>query len=290
MRKNSMKLLRYGPQGQELPGMLAADGSVRALTPIVKDIDETVLSPDGMRFLEALDPLKLPRVDVPGRIGSPLADVKEIIAVGLNYRQHAAEANLPIPSEPVVFFKSTSSICGPGDDILLPPGSINTDWEIELGIVIGSTASRVDKTEARNCIAGYVMVNDVSERQWQIERGGQWSKGKSFDTFTPVGPWLLSASELREPGSLELKLDVNGTACQRGHTADMIFDVDTIVSYCSQFMTLRPGSLIITGTPAGVGFGMKPQTYLAQGDIVEMSITGLGTQRHCVHAGRFATA
>jgi 2-keto-4-pentenoate hydratase/2-oxohepta-3-ene-1,7-dioic acid hydratase in catechol pathway len=285
MRKNSMKLLRYGPQGQELPGMLATDGSVRALTPIVKDIDETVLSPDGMRFLEALDPLKLPRIEAPGRIGSPLGDVKEIIAVGLNYRQHAMEASLPIPSEPVVFFKSTSSICGPGDDILLPPGSINTDWEIELGIVIGSTASRIDKTEARNCIAGYVMVNDVSERQWQIERGGQWSKGKSFDTFTPVGPWLLSASELREPGSLELKLDVNGTACQRGHTADMIFDVDTIVSYCSQFMTLRPGSLIITGTPAGVGFGMKPQTYLAQGDIVEMSITGLGTQRHCVCAG-----
>jgi ureidoglycolate lyase len=285
-----MKLLRYGPQGQELPGMLAADGSVRALTPIVKDIDETVLSPEGMRFLEALDPLKLPRVEAPGRIGSPLGDVKEIIAVGLNYRQHAMEASLPIPSEPVVFFKSTSSICGPGDDILLPPGSINTDWEIELGIVIGSTASRIDKTEARNCIAGYVMVNDVSERQWQIERGGQWSKGKSFDTFTPVGPWLVSASELREPGSLELKLDVNGTACQRGHTADMIFDVDTIVSYCSQFMTLRPGSLIITGTPAGVGFGMKPQTYLAQGDIVEMSITGLGTQRHCVRAGRFAAA
>jgi 2-keto-4-pentenoate hydratase/2-oxohepta-3-ene-1,7-dioic acid hydratase in catechol pathway len=265
--------------------MLAADGSVRALSPIVKDIDETVLSPDGMRFLEALDPLKLPRVDVPGRIGSPLADVREIIAVGLNYRQHAAEANLPIPSEPVVFFKSTSSICGPSDDILLPPGSINTDWEIELGIVIGSTAARIDKSEARKCIAGYVMVNDVSERHWQIERGGQWSKGKSFDTFTPVGPWLVSARELREPESLELKLDVNGTACLRGNTADMIFDVDTIVSYCSQFMTLRPGHLIITGTPAGVGFGMTPKTYLAHGDIVDMSITGLGTQRHLIRAG-----
>jgi ureidoglycolate lyase len=279
-----MKLLRYGPQGRELPGILAADGSVRALSPIVKDIDETVLSADSMCFLEALDPLKLPRIDAPERIGSPLADVKEIITIGLNYRQHATEANLPIPAEPVVFFKSTSSICGPGDDILLPPGSINTDWEIELGIVIGSTASRIDKDEARNCIAGYVMVNDVSERRWQIERGGQWSKGKSF-AFTRVAPWLASASELRETRSLELTLDVDGTARQRGNTADMIFDIDTIVSYCSQFMTLRPGCLIITGTPAGVGFGMKPQTYLAQGDIIEMWITGLGTRRHLVRAG-----
>jgi 2-keto-4-pentenoate hydratase/2-oxohepta-3-ene-1,7-dioic acid hydratase in catechol pathway len=263
--------------------MLAADGSVRALSPIIKDIDESVLSPEGMRFLEALDPLKLPRVDARGRIGSPLGDVKEIIAVGLNYRQHAMESNLPIPSEPVVFFKSTSSLCGPGDDILLPPGSTSTDWEIELGIVIGSTASRIDKSEARKCIAGYVMVNDVSERHWQVERGGQWSKGKCFDTFTPVGPWLVSASEL-ESGSLELKLDVNGAARQRGNTADLIFDVDTIVSYCSQFMTLRPGHLIITGTPAGVGFGMTPRTYLAHGDVVDMSITGLGTQRHLVRA------
>ncbi|MFL9962491.1 fumarylacetoacetate hydrolase family protein [Paraburkholderia sediminicola] len=278
-----MKLLRYGPQGQELPAILAADGSVRALSPIIKDIDESVLSPEGMRFLEALDPLKLPRVDAPGRIGSPLGDVKEIIAVGLNYRQHAMESNLPIPSEPVVFFKSTSSLCGPGDDILLPPGSTSTDWEIELGIVIGSTASRIDKSEARKCIAGYVMVNDVSERHWQVERGGQWSKGKCFDTFTPVGPWLVRASEL-ESGSLELKLDVNGAARQRGSTADLIFDVDTIVSYCSQFMTLRPGHLIITGTPAGVGFGMTPRTYLAHGDVVDMSITGLGTQRHLVRA------
>jgi ureidoglycolate lyase len=280
-----MKLLRYGPQGQERPAMLAVDGSVRSLSPIVKEIDESVLCADGMRFLAALDPLKLPKVDVPGRIGSPLADVKEIVAVGLNYRQHAMEADLPIPSEPVVFFKSTSSICGPVDDILLPPGPTSTDWEVELGIVIGSTASRIDKDEARKCIAGFVMVNDVSDRHWQVERGGQWSKGKSFDTFTPVGPWLASACELCEPGALELKLDVNGTARQRGNTADMIFDVDTIVSYCSQFMTLRPGHLIITGTPAGVGFGMTPKTYLTQGDIVDMSITGLGTQRHLVRAG-----
>jgi 2-keto-4-pentenoate hydratase/2-oxohepta-3-ene-1,7-dioic acid hydratase in catechol pathway len=277
-----MKLLRYGHRGHELPAMLAPDGSVRALSPIVKEIDKTVLSVDGMRFLEALDPMKLPTVEAPGRLGSPFADVGQIIAIGLNYRQHAIEAKLPIPSEPVVFLKSTSSICGPDDDILLPPGSVDTDWEIELGIVIGSTASRIGASEARKCIAGYVMVNDVSERHWQIERGGQWNKGKSFDTFTPVGPWLVSAGELREPGSLELMLDVNGTARQRGNTADMIFDVDTIVSYCSQFMTLRPGDLIITGTPPGVGFGMTPQTYLAHGDRIEMSISGLGRQRHMV--------
>src|SRR5260221_2468831 len=266
-----MKLLRYGPQGRELPGILAADGLVRALSPIVKDIDETVLSADSMCFLEALDPLKLRRIDASQRIGSPLADVKEIITVGLNYRQHATEANLPIPSEPVVFFKSTSSICGPGDDILLPPGSINTDWEIELGIVIGSTASRIDNDEARNCIAGYVMVNDVSERRWQIERGGQWRNGHNF-AVAPVGPWLASASELRETGSVARTLDWNGTARQRDNTADMIFDIDTIVSYCSQFITLRPGCLIITGTPAGLAFGVKPQNNSGEGELTGSSI------------------
>jgi 2-keto-4-pentenoate hydratase/2-oxohepta-3-ene-1,7-dioic acid hydratase in catechol pathway len=278
-----MKLLRYGPVGLELPGMLAADGSVRALSPIVKDIDGEILSPQGLRFLEALDPLKLPKVTEPGRIGSPLGAVREIVAIGLNYRNHAIESKLPIPSEPVVFGKSTSSISGPEDDILLPPASTRTDWEIELGVVIGSTASRVGKRQARACVAGFVMVNDVSEREWQIEKGGQWCKGKSFDTFTPIGPWFVSANEV-DPGALELTLDVNGVARQRGNTADMIFDVDTIVSYCSQFMTLRPGDLIITGTPAGVGLGMKPQTYLAHGDVVDMTITGLGRQRHAVRA------
>ncbi|WP_438390398.1 fumarylacetoacetate hydrolase family protein [Caballeronia sp. DA-9] len=278
-----MKLLRYGLVGQELPGILAPDGTVRALSPIVKDIDRDVLSPEGLRFIGALDPLKLPEVAEPGRIGCPLGAVREIVAVGLNYRNHAIESNLPIPSEPVIFGKSTSSISGPNDDILLPPGSTRTDWEIELGIVIGSTASRVSKDAARACIAGFVMVNDVSEREWQIEKGGQWSKGKSFDSFTPVGPWFVSANDV-DPGALELSLDVNGIARQRGNTMDMIFNVDTIVSYCSQFMTLRRGDLIITGTPAGVGLGMKPQTYLSHGDIVEMTITGLGKQRHAVRA------
>jgi len=276
-----MKLLRYGPMGQELPGILDSMGNIHALRPIVRDIDATVLSPEGLRFLGALDISKLPLVSSPGRLGSPIGAVREIIAIGLNYREHAKESGLPIPSEPVVFGKSTSSISGPDDDILLPPVSGKTDWEIELGIVIGAVARRVTKEVARQYVAGYCMVNDVSERAWQIERGGQWGKGKSFDTFTPVGPWLVTGDEL-DPNALDLNLQVNGQTRQQGNTSDLIFDVDTVVSYVSQFMTLMPGDLIITGTPAGVGLGMKPPKYLADGDVVDMSVTGLGTQRHAV--------
>jgi 2-keto-4-pentenoate hydratase/2-oxohepta-3-ene-1,7-dioic acid hydratase in catechol pathway len=276
-----MKLLRYGPMGQELPGILDSTGNVRALHPIVRDIDATVLSPEGLRFLSALDVSKLPLVSDPGRLGSPIGAVREIIAIGLNYRDHAKESGLAIPSEPVVFGKSTSSISGPDDDIVLPAGSEKTDWEIELGIVIGTVARRVTKEAARQYVAGYCMVNDVSERTWQIERGGQWGKGKSFDTFTPVGPWLVTGDEL-DPNALDLNLQVNGQTFQQGNTSDLIFNVDTVVSYVSQFMTLMPGDLIITGTPAGVGLGMKPPKYLADGDVVDMSITGLGTQRHAV--------
>jgi 2-keto-4-pentenoate hydratase/2-oxohepta-3-ene-1,7-dioic acid hydratase in catechol pathway len=276
-----MKLLRYGPMGQELPGILDSRGNIRALRPIVRDIDATVLSPEGLRFLAALDVSKLPLVSNPGRLGSPIGAVREIIAIGLNYREHAKESGLSIPSEPVVFGKSTSSISGPDDDILLPPGSEKTDWEIELGIVIGSVAKHVTTEAARQYVAGYCMVNDVSERAWQIERGGQWGKGKSFDTFTPVGPWLVTGDEL-DPNALDLNLQVNGQTRQHGNTSDLIFDVDTVVSYVSQFMTLMPGDLIITGTPAGVGLGMKPPKYLADGDVVDMSVTGLGTQRHAV--------
>ncbi len=276
-----MKLLRYGPAGQELPGILDSMGNIRALRPIVRDIDATVLSPEGLRFLSALDISKLPLVSNPGRLGSPIGAVREIIAIGLNYRDHAKESGLAIPSEPVVFSKSTSSISGPNDDIQLPPGSEKTDWEIELGIVIGSVAKHVTKEAARQYVAGYCMVNDVSERAWQIERGGQWGKGKSFDTFTPVGPWLVTGDEL-DPNALDLKLQVNGQTRQQGNTSDLIFNVDTVVSYVSQFMTLMPGDLIITGTPAGVGLGMKPPKYLADGDVIDMSITGLGTQRHAV--------
>lgn len=279
-----MKLLRYGPAGAELPGLVDSTGEIRALSPIVKDIDHEVLSPEGLRFLSALDPFKLPKVSETQRIGSPLATVREIIAIGLNYRDHAEEASLPIPTEPVVFSKSTSSISGPNDDIILPPGAVSTDWEIELGIVIGSVTSRVCEVEAWSSIAGYTMVNDVSERDWQMKRGGQWGKGKSFDTFTPLGPWLVTPDEVGQADALELKLDVNGETRQNGKTAHMIFPVNVIVSHVSQFMTLKPGDLIITGTPAGVGLGMKPPKYLTHGDEIHMSITGLGEQHHRVRS------
>lgn len=279
-----MKLLRYGPTGQELPGLLDADGQIRALSPIIKQIDADVLSPEGLAVLAALDPARLPRVAGPQRLGPPVSQVREIIAVGLNYRDHAQEADLAIPTEPVVFSKSTSSLCGPDDDIVLPPGSASTDWEVELGIVIGSTVREVSPNAAWNGIAGYCMVNDVSERHWQLHQGGQWGKGKSFDTFTPMGPWLVTRDELPDPRALRLTLDVNGTRRQDGRTAEMIFGVEDIVSYCSRFMTLRPGDLIITGTPAGVGLGMKPPQFLKHGDVVDMAITGLGTQRHQVRA------
>jgi 2-keto-4-pentenoate hydratase/2-oxohepta-3-ene-1,7-dioic acid hydratase in catechol pathway len=250
-----MKLLRYGPIGQELPGILDSTGNVRALRPIVRDIDPTVLSPEGLRFLGALDVSKLPLVSNPGRLGSPIGAVREIIAIGLNYREHAKESGLPIPAEPVVFGKSTSSISGPDDDILLPPGSEKTDWEIELGIVIGAVARRVTKQVARQYVAGYCI--------------------------SPAGPWLVTGDEL-DPNALDLNLQVNGQICQQGNTSDLIFDVDIVVSYVSQFMTLMPGDLIITGTPAGVGLGMKPPRFLADGDVIDMSVSGLGTQRHAV--------
>ena len=276
-----MKLLRYGPAGHELPGLLDSDGNVRALRPIVHDIDSDVLSPEGLQFLEALDPKKLPLVSNPGRLGPPLAAVRQIVAIGLNYLAHANEAGLPVPAEPVVFQKSTSSISGPDDDVILPPNSEKTDWEIELGVVIGSVTKHVDKRSAYAHIAGYCMVNDISERAWQIERAGQWGKGKSFDTFTPIGPWLVTGSEV-DPNALALSLKVNGEVRQQGDTSDLIFDVGTLVSYVSQFMTLMPGDLIITGTPSGVGLGMKPAQFLAAGDVIDMTITGLGTQRHSV--------
>ena len=279
-----MKLLRYGPAGKELPGMLDAHGTLRALSPIVKDIDATVLSPEGLRFLAALDATKLPAVVGTPRLGAPLGAIREIVAIGLNYRDHALEAGLPIPSEPVVFAKSTSSVSGPHDDIVLPSASKSTDWEVELGIVIGSVTSRVGDDDAWASIAGYCMVNDVSERDWQLHKGGQWGKGKSFDTFTPIGPWFVSGDEVGRPNGLELSLKVNGEQRQLGNTEHMIFPVNHIVSYVSQFMTLRPGDLIITGTPAGVGLGMKPPQFLKDGDQVDMSITGLGAQTHRVKA------
>ncbi|WP_028217341.1 fumarylacetoacetate hydrolase family protein [Paraburkholderia oxyphila] len=279
-----MKLLRYGPVGAELPGVLDSQGHVRALRPIVRDIDADVLSSDGIRFLQALDLEKLPLVRQVTRLGCPVATVREIIAVGLNYRDHAQEAELPIPAEPLIFHKSASSISGPDDDIVLPSGSQKTDWEIEFGIVIGTTARKISKEEAHAFIAGYVLLNDVSEREWQLERGGQFGKGKSFDTFTPIGPWLVTCDEL-VPQNIELLLSVNGTSKQHGNTSNLIFGVDEVVSHISQFMTLKPGDLIATGTPAGVGGGARPPRFLRAGDIVEMSATGLGSQRHKVTSG-----
>ena len=277
-----MRIVRYGEPGRELPGMLDGEGQIRALRPVVSDIDTQMLSPAAITFLEALDPERLPLVPGAQRLGAPVSGIRQIIAIGLNYRDHAIEAGLPIPAEPVVFMKSISSIAGPDDDIVLPSSSSRTDWEAELAIVIGAMARRVPVGDAADCIAGYCMANDVSERDWQMNRAGQWGKGKSFDTFTPVGPWLVTRSSMEDPQSLRLELSVNGVRKQYGSTTDMIFSVAEIVSYVSEFMTLAPGDLIITGTPAGVGMGMAPPEFLKTGDLLEMSITGLGTQRHRV--------
>ena len=279
-----MKLVRYGEVGEERPGMLDGRDQIRSLHPVIKDIDVNLLTPEALRFLEAIDPEKLPLVDGQQRIGSPVQQFRQIIAIGLNYRNHAKESGLPVPKEPVVFHKSISSIVGPNDDIALPADALKTDWEVELGIVIGTSASRIDASQARQHIAGYCLVNDVSERHWQVDRGGQWGKGKSLDSFTPVGPWLVTTSELSDPKVLDLTLDLNGVRKQHGNTSDMVFDVDTIVSYLSQFMTLHPGDLIITGTPAGVGMGRNPPEYLKAGDRIDMFGTGLGKQSHTVKA------
>jgi ureidoglycolate lyase len=262
--------------------MLDEDGVMRSLSPVVADIDDEVISPQGLRFLRALDAKKLPEVDAAARIGVPVSTVRSIVAVGLNYTDHAREAAMPIPNEPVIFGKAVSSLTGPNDDIVLPAGSTRTDWEVELAVVIGSTASRIDDENAWAAIAGFCIVNDVSERDWQLERNGQWGKGKSFDTFTPLGPWLVTPDEVGNARSLALRLSVNGNQRQHGNTGDMIFPVNRLVSYISTFMTLRAGDVIITGTPAGVGLGMKPPCYLKAGDVLEMSITGLGSQRHLI--------
>lgn len=279
-----MKLIRYGAVGEERPGILDDGNQIRSLHPVIKDIDVNLLVPEAMRFLEAIDPEKLPLVDGQQRIGSPVQQFRQIIAIGLNYRNHAKESGLPVPTEPVVFHKSISSIVGPNDDIALPADALKTDWEVELGIVIGTSASRIEASQARKHIAGYCLVNDVSERHWQVDRGGQWGKGKSLDSFTPVGPWLVTTSELSDPKVLDLTLDLNGVRKQHGNTSDMVFDVDTIVSYLSEFMTLHPGDLIITGTPAGVGMGRNPPEYLKAGDQIDMFGTGLGKQSHTVKA------
>jgi 2,4-diketo-3-deoxy-L-fuconate hydrolase len=275
-----MKLLRYGPPGQERPGLLDAHGRIRDLSGVLTDIDGDRLSPASLRDLTGIDPETLPVVEDNPRLGPPVANIGKFIAVGLNFSDHAAESNLPVPQEPVLFTKATSCIVGPNDTVVIPRGSKKTDWEVELGVVIGTRASYVTKDEALNHVAGYVVVDDVSEREYQIERGGTWDKGKGCDTFGPIGPWLVTADEVGDVQNLSMWLDVNGERKQTGTTATMIFDVATLVSYISEFMTLMPGDVITTGTPPGVGMGQKPQPqYLKPGDIVRLGIEKLGEQQ-----------
>jgi 2-keto-4-pentenoate hydratase/2-oxohepta-3-ene-1,7-dioic acid hydratase in catechol pathway len=281
-----MKLLRYGPIGQEKPGLLDRDGKLRDLSGVVRDIDGETLAPASLARLKALDPAGLPLVAGSPRLGPCIARVPKVVAIGLNYRLHAQEAGMPIPSEPIFFLKAISSICGPNDDVIIPKGSQKTDYEVELGIVIGSRASYVSEADAKKHIAGYCVVNDVSEREFQMERGGQWTKGKSADTFCPLGPWLVTADEVPDPGKLQLWTEVNGERRQNSNTADLIFGIDTIVSYVSQFMTLEPGDVIPTGTPSGVGTGFKPPKFLKPGDRMRLSVEGLGEQNQCLVAWR----
>ena len=273
-----MKLLRYGPPGQEKPGLLDRDGKIRDLSGSVRDIDGAALAPASLDRLRRLDPASLPLVSGSPRIGPCVANVPKIVAIGLNYRKHAEEAGMPIPKEPIFFLKATSSICGPNDDTIIPKGSQKTDYEVELGIVIGTTARYVAVHDAPKHIAGYCVVNDVSEREFQIERGGQWTKGKSADTFCPLGPWLVTADEVPDPGKLQVSTEVNGERRQNSNTADLIFPVEHIVSYLSHFLTLQPGDVIPTGTPSGVGLGFKPPRFLKPGDRVRVSVEGLGEQ------------
>lgn len=285
-----MKLLRYGPMGQERPGLLDADGNIRDLSSTVRDIDPTTLGRDTLARLAAVDPKSLPIVDAGTRLGAPVAQVGKFVAVGLNYSDHAAEANMPIPSEPILFMKATSCLCGPNDDVIQPPDSTKLDWEVELGIVIGSKAQYVSEAQALDFVAGYCLVNDVSERNFQLERGSQWDKGKGCDTFGPIGPWLMTSDEVGDPQTLAMWLDVNGQKCQRGTTSTMIFGCASLVSYVSRFMTLLPGDIITTGTPPGVGMGMKPPRYLKPGDVMTLGIDRLGEQRQRVVAWRAPTA
>ncbi|MDM0044432.1 fumarylacetoacetate hydrolase family protein [Variovorax dokdonensis] len=278
-----MKLLRYGPAGAERPGALDASGQARDLSLLVPDFTPEWLSPAKLDALAAIDLNKMPSVPAGARLGVPVAGVRQFVAIGLNYRKHAQEAGLEIPKEPVVFTKALTSLAGPDDDVLLPPGSEAGDWEIELGFVIGTLASNVSEKDALSHVAGYCLANDVSERDWQIKRGGQWGKGKSFDGFGPVGPWLVTSDELPDPQTIPLELKVNGEVRQRSNTADMIFPVAQVVSYLSQFMTLLPGDVVITGTPEGVGLGIKPTpVFLRRGDVMTLSAGPLGTQRQKV--------
>jgi 2-keto-4-pentenoate hydratase/2-oxohepta-3-ene-1,7-dioic acid hydratase in catechol pathway len=277
-----MKLMRVGPAGQEKPAMLDRDGTVRDLSGHVPDIAGDTLSDEGLARIAALDPATLPALDAGQRIGPCVAGVGKFVCIGLNYSDHAAETGNPIPAEPIIFFKATTAICGPNDDVLMPRGSTKTDWEVELGVVIGRTARYVAEADAMDHVAGYCVINDVSERAFQIERGGQWVKGKSADTFGPIGPWLVTRDEVPDPQDLGMWLEVDGHRYQNGSTRTMIFGVAHLVHYVSQFMTLEPGDVISTGTPPGVGLGFKPPVYLKEGQVMTLGIEGLGQQRQRV--------
>jgi 2,4-diketo-3-deoxy-L-fuconate hydrolase len=280
-----MKLLRYGPKGAEKPGLLDAEGNIRDLSGHVADITGAQLSPASLKALAAIDPASLPLVEGSPRYGVPVNGVSKFIAVGLNFADHAAESNLPIPAEPVLFTKAVSCLTGPNDNVMIPRGSEKTDWEVELGVVIGSRASYVSEAEALDYVAGYVLINDVSERAFQIERGGTWDKGKGCDTFGPVGPWMVTSDEVGDPQALGMWLDINGQRKQDGSSKTMIFPISKLVSYISEFMTLEPGDLITTGTPPGVGMGQKPEpVYLKAGDEIRLGIEKLGEQRQIVIA------
>ena len=284
-----MKLLRYGPVGQEKPGLCDADGKIRDLSGHVSDIGTVEISPEGLARLAAIDVASLPVIEGSPRIGVPVAGSRKFIAVGLNYADHAAESNMAIPTEPLLFTKAITCLCGPNDDVIKPRGSTKLDWEVELGIVIGKRASYVSEAEALDYIAGYTLMNDVSERAFQIERGGTWDKGKGCDTFGPTGPWLVTKDDVPDVHNLAMWLDVNGKRMQNGNTKTLIFNVPQMVSYISQFITLQPGDLITTGTPPGVGLGQKPvPIYLEVGDLMELGIDGLGEQRQTVVAWQSA--
>ncbi|MBS0281539.1 MAG: fumarylacetoacetate hydrolase family protein [Proteobacteria bacterium] len=275
-----MKLIRWGAKGAEKPGLVDAAGILRDLSGHVSEITPNLLSPEGLARLGAIDPAGLPKIPDGARLGVPLTGISKIVCVGLNYADHAAETGAKIPKEPILFLKAVSSLNGPDDDIVIPRGSVKTDWEVELGVVIGTRASYVSEPDAMDHVAGYCVINDVSEREYQSERGGLWDKGKGCDSFAPIGPWLVTRDEVADPQNLKLWTEVNGVRRQNGSTQTMIFDVRTLVSYISHFMTLMPGDIIATGTPPGVALGMKPPQYLKAGDTLRLSVEGLGEQNN----------
>lgn len=279
-----MKLLRYGPAGAEKPGLLAQDGTIRDLSGHLSDLSGDALDPAALARLGDLDPAGLPEVSGKPRLGPPVAGTGKFICIGLNYADHAAESGMDVPPEPVIFMKATSAICGPNDPIVIPRGSRKTDWEVELAVIIGKRAKYVTEAEAMSHVAGFAVTNDVSERAFQTERAGQWTKGKSCDNFGQIGPWLVTPDEIADPQDLPMWLKVNGETMQDGSTRTMVYQVPFLIHYLSQFMTLHPGDVISTGTPPGVGMGMRPQRFLKAGDVVELGIEGLGSQRQQVVA------